>query len=224
MNSIRPVLKKVHFLHGIPENKYENVLTCLRAKRKTFSSGESIVNVGSCCLSGIILSGAAEVVFYDEIGNQINIDHLHSSQIFGLGVVLAGRNNCPVQIRTLSECEILFLDFSRLLDPSSCTCQYRMQITANLLKTFAETNLFLNLKLRISCQKHLRNKIKIYLQHQRFSETGEVQLPFNRQQLADFLYADRSALSRELGRLRNEGILTFSGRKIVLLDKSFLLS
>lgn len=211
-------------MNGVPENKYENVLACLGAKRRIFSSGESVVNVGSNCLSGIILSGAAEVVFYDEIGNQINIDHLYSGQIFGLGVILAGRNNCPVQIRALSECEILFLDFSRLLDPCSCTCQYRMQITANLLQTFAEINLFLNLKLRISCQKHLRDKIKIYLQHQRFSEAGEIQLPFSRQQLADFLYADRSALSRELGRLRNEGILTFSGRKIILLDKSFLSS
>lgn len=224
MNSINHILNKVHFLRGIPESGYEKVLNCLQAKRKSFSSGESIVNVGSSSLAGVILSGTAEIVFYDEIGNKINTNHLYPADPFGLGVVLAGRKTCPVRIRSLSECEILFLDFSRLLDASSCTCQYRMQITANLLQTLAELNLFLNLKLRISCQKHLRDKVKIYLQSQHFSETGEVQLPFSRQELADFLYVDRSALSRELGRMRNEGILSFNGRKLVMLDKSFLSS
>ena len=77
--------------------------------------------------------------------------------------------------------------------------------------------------MRILSQKKLRNKIKVYLQTQEFSEDGTIQIPFSRNKMAEFLYVDRSALSRELCRMRDSGILAFSGSKITIVDRNFLI-
>ena len=98
-----------------------------------------------------------------------------------------------------------------------------MQVTANLLQELSNQITFFNVKLRILSQKKLRDKLKIYLQTLEQSKEGVIHLPLTRNKLAEFLYVDRSALSRELCRLRDEGILTFSGSNIKILDSVFLL-
>lgn len=174
--------------------------------------------------AGIILSGTVELAFHDENGNQINVNHISSGQMFGVDLACSKQAPSPIQLRTITDCEALFLDFSPLLDADAPPCPYRARVAANLLRDFAQQTLFLNLKLRILGQKRLRDKIKIYLQHQHISNNGRIVLPFSRHELADFLYVDRSALSRELGRMRTEGTLSFNGRTIVLLDRSFLMN
>ena len=71
-------------------------------------------------------------------------------------------------------------------------------------------------------QKRLRDKLKVYLQSQRPQIDGTIVLPYNRNELANFLYVDRSALSRELSRMQQEGILTYQGSVFHILDRSFL--
>ena len=88
--------------------------------------------------------------------------------------------------------------------------------------TMAQQLLFFNTKVRILAQKRLRDRLKIYLQTLTPDEKGCYSLPYTRTELADFLCVDRSALSRELCRMRDERILDFSGAKIHLLNPTFL--
>ena len=97
-----------------------------------------------------------------------------------------------------------------------------MQVTANLMQDMAQQLLFFNTKVRILAQKRLRDRLKIYLQTLTPDEKGCYSLPYTRTELADFLCVDRSALSRELCRMRDERILDFSGAKIHLLNSTFL--
>lgn len=99
-----------------------------------------------------------------------------------------------------------------------------MQIALNLMQDFARRSLFLNQKIRIMGQKKLRDKLKIYFASFPGSESGSIHLPFSRTELAEYLYADRSALSRELSRMREEGLIDWTGREIHILDKNFLQS
>ena len=82
--------------------------------------------------------------------------------------------------------------------------------------------LFLNQKMRILAQNRLRNRIKLYLQMLPAKPGGELHLDMGRGELADYLCVDRSALSRELGRMQKEGILAFQGQQVRILDQSFL--
>ena len=116
----------------------------------------------------------------------------------------------------------MLLDFSALMSQKTLTCPCRMQVTANLMQDMAQQLLFFNTIVRILAQKRLRDRLKIYLQTLTPDEKGCYSLPYTRTELADFLCVDRSALSRELCRMRDERILDFSGAKIHLLNPTFL--
>ena len=128
----------------------------------------------------------------------------------------------PVCLRTASDCTVMLLDFGVLLSESSMGCPCRMQVTANLMQEFARQVMFFNSKIRILSQKKLRDKLKIYLQTLEIAPDGTVCLPYTRRELSEYLYADRSALSRELCKMRDEGILNFSGSRLQILDPDFL--
>lgn len=202
MEEIYPILHRCSFFDGIPEEKYANVLFCLQGSRQFFSRSETILNIGeSSQMAGVVLSGTVELIFYDENGNQINVNHISQGEMFGSELACSQRTPSPVQLRATTDCDVLFLNFATLLNVEAPTCPYRARVAANLLRDFARQTLFLNQKLRILGQKRLRDKIKVYLQGQPMKQDGSVTLPFSRNEMADFLYVDRSALSRELSRM-----------------------
>ena len=159
---------------------------------------------------------------YDENGNQISICRFCPGEVFGAELACTGWTASPVCLRASSDCTVMLLDFSALMSQKTLTCPCRMQVTANLMQDMAQQLLFFNTKVRILAQKRLRDRLKIYLQTLTPDEKGCYSLPYTRTELADFLCVDRSALSRELCRMRDEGILDFSGAKIHLLNPTFL--
>ena len=223
MENIYPVLRTCSFFDGIPEEKYPNVLTCLRARRQCFTKGSSIMNIGDhSTLAGLMLQGSVEVSLLDENGNQINVNHIARGEGFGMAMACSQQEACPIRLQAITDCEVLFLDFTNVLDPDAPFCPFRNRVAANLLRDMARQTIFLNRRLRIMGQKRLRDKIKVYLQYQRTQPDGTIHIPFKRNEWADFLYADRSALSRELGRMADEGILEVQGHQLRILDADFL--
>ena len=168
------------------------------------------------------LTGMLEEYLVDENGNQIIINHLRSGDVFGAESVCAGQVASHVYIHTVEKSKILMLDFAALLSEKTFSCSCRMQVTTNLMQEFARQVLAFNTKVRILGQKRLRDRLKIYLQTLTTDDDGVYTLPYSRSALADFLCVDRSALSRELCRMRDEGILSFSGSKVSILDPGFL--
>ena len=134
----------------------------------------------------------------------------------------AGQVASHVYIHTVEKSKILMLDFAALLSEKTFSCSCRMQVTTNLMQEFARQVMFFNSKIRILSQKKLRDKLKIYLQTLEIAPDGTVCLPYSRRELSEYLYADRSALSRELCKMRDEGILNFSGSRLQILDPDFL--
>lgn len=216
-------LKKSCLFRGIPEDKYHNVLSCLQANISEYKTGTSLVNAGDCDFrAGILLEGRLEEFIYDENANPAAIRHLQSGDVFGAELACGDSLASQFYLDATVDSKVLLLDFKTLLSESTLSCPYRMQITANLLQEMANQIAFFNTKVRILSQKKLRDKIKVYLQTQKISDEGVIHLPYNRTKLAEFLYVDRSALSRELCRMQAEGVLSFSGPYITLLDPHFL--
>ena len=144
------------------------------------------------------------------------------ADVFGAESVCAGQVASHVYIHTVEKSKILMLDFAALLSEKTFSCSCRMQVTTNLMQEFARQVMFFNSKIRILSQKKLRDKLKIYLQTLEIAPDGTVCLPYSRRELSEYLYADRSALSRELCKMRDEGILNFSGSRLQILDPDFL--
>ena len=215
------ILKQNPLFADIPSEKYPHVLKCLNAQIRAFPAGQIITAIGDVVeKAGIILSGKAEIISFDESGNQINMNHREAGDSFGEAASCLHTLESPLQINTLTPCTILFLGLAKLMEPSGCP--YRSQMSANLAKNLMLENLFLNHKVQILAQKKLRARIKLYLQMLTPQPDGTYRIPFSRSAWAEFLCVDRSALSRELGRLKEEGILSSNGVVITILDPQFL--
>ena len=187
--------------HGIQPRRYRDVLDCLHASVHQYPRNTHLVELGEQSHNtGILLDGTVEEFLYDENGNQVSICRLASGQIFGALLACTGWSTSPVCLRADSDCTVLRLDFSALMSQQTMTCPCRMQVTANLMQDMAQQLLFFNTKVRKGCYHLL----------------------YSRTELADFLCVDRSALSRELCRMRDEKVIEFSGAKIKILDHDFL--
>ena len=203
------VLEHSSIFRQLPKDKYPNVLRCLNARVVDYPQDASIAALGdSSGCSGILLTGMLEEYLVDENGNQIIINHLRSGDVFGAESVCAGQVASHVYIHTVEKSKILMLDFAALLSEKTFSCSCRMQVTTNLMQEFARQVMFFN--------------SKIYLQTLEIAPDGTVCLPYSRRELSEYLYADRSALSRELCKMRDEGILNFSGSRLQILDPDFL--
>lgn len=223
LNKYKEYIAKSCLFNGIPEDKYINVLTCLSARIEEYKAEVSVISAGDRKFrAGILLDGKMEEYIYDENSNQVAIRHLSEGNVFGAELVCGSSLASPVYLTAVTDTKVLLLDFKILLSELTITCPHRMQITANLLSEFANQISFFNTKLRILSQKKLRDKIKVYLQTLEISKENIIQLPCSRSKLAELLNVDRSALSRELCRMRDEEILSFNGAKLKMLDTGFL--
>ena len=223
MEEYFPILQQCGIFTGIQSGRYQDVLNCLHANICHYPRNTYLAELGEQSqITGILLEGIVEESMYDENGNQVNICQLGSGQAFGAEMACTGGNASPVFLRAVCDCTVLRLDFRALLSQQTLTCPCRMQVTANLMQDMARQLVFFHTKVRILAQKRLRDRIKIYLQTLVPDAQGCCHLPYSRTELADFLCVDRSALSRELCRMRDEGLLEFSGSRVWNLNGDFL--
>ena len=123
----------------------------------------------------------------------------------------------PIQLKALTNCTIMLINLKGIISGSSCPCSYQLNLTTNMLKILASQNVFSNLKLRIANQKSLRDRILIYLHSLAPDSEGYLHVPFTQTALAEFLGVNRSALSRELGRMQDENLIEVNDKKMKLL-------
>lgn len=216
------ILNNCSIFENIPEERYPNIFECLRAKQECFEKGITITGTDNNKLAGIVISGTVEMLFYDELGHTINVKHYNAGELFGTELACSSQHTSPTTLCAITDCEVIFLSIEKLLDARALPCVYRSTVTINLLRDFARQSMFLNMKIRIMAQKRLRDKIKIFMQNSHITSDGIIKIPFNRRGLAEFLNVNRTALSRELSRMRDENIIEFDNNIIKLIDFEFL--
>ena len=223
MESIFTAMRRCQLFDGIPEDKYQNVLNCLHGEVRTIPRNTVLLRIGERQRRpGVVMSGTLRISLYSEDGNLLTINRLSRGRVFGESLVCSMSEDSPIQIDALTETEVLYLDFDPLLLQQENGCPYRMRVTANLLREMGKGALFLNQKMRILAQNRLRNRIKVYLQGLPIASNGEIRLEMGRGEMADYLCVDRSALSRELGRMQKEGTLPYKGQGVHIRDREFL--
>lgn len=144
--------------------------------------------------AGIMLEGTVSVSFLDESDNNVNMNLFSRGGLFGESLAYLGGNKSPVQMEATSKCRIAFFDFRAFMTAREFTRGYQATLASNLLRDFARQNFFLNRKLRIMSQRRLRDRIKVYLRGQGMSPDGLICVPFSRNEWAEFMGVNRSAL------------------------------
>ena len=195
------------FQSTFSEWKLGPALTCLEARRKTFQTGELLVREGERTRHfGIILSGAVNVVRYSLDGDEKVLTRLIAGQAFGTSFVLGGETRAFGNILATEPTSVLFLRGDRVLSPCARRCPAHVDLVCRLLEMIAQRNTMLARKLDCLTQKTTAEKLLSYLEMQaEAAGSRSFDIPFTRQQLADYLNVDRVALCIQISRLVKEG-------------------
>lgn len=204
---------------GVSETELQTMLGCLSARIGRIGRGGVILHAGRPVRElGLLLEGSALVAQEDFWGNRNLMDHLKPGDMFAEAFACVPGRAADVTVEVETDCTVLFLDAGRILTVCTGSCEHHNRIIRNLAAALAEKTLRSHEKLVHMSQRTTREKLLSYLSSQA-AKCGrrEFDIPFSRQQLADYLSVDRSGLSQQLCSLRDEGILQFHKNHFILL-------
>jgi CRP-like cAMP-binding protein len=214
-----PTLAQCGLFAGIAPEQLLALLDCLGTRRRDYRKGEFIVRAGECGDSvGILVEGSADVIREDFWGNRAIITRLGPSDLFAEAFVCAGIERLPVSVVSLDATTVLFLDFRRIIGVCSSACAFHSSLVGNMLRVLASKNVALTRKLEDLTQRSTREKLLSYLSRQATeAHSASFTIPFNRQELADYLGVERSALSAEMSRMQAAALIRYHKNHFELL-------
>jgi len=210
MKKIFGVAKNNQLFQGIAFSDFEPMLNCLSMRTSTYKKGDIILLSGDPInFVGLILSGGIKIIREDKNGNIAILTKLTVSELFGEVFACAEIFHSPVTVQAIEETEILFVDYSKIFTSCANACHFHTQLTKNMLKLVAQKNLMLNQKIEILSKRTTRDKLLCFFDFQR-GMANEFTVPFNREEMASYLCVDRSAMSNELCKMRDDGLILFN--------------
>lgn len=221
MKKFYDILRKCSLFRGISDDNLTAVLNCLGARVETYEKDQAILTEGDPAkYLGIIISGEAQIVRIDYFGNRSIIAYIDPPQIFGESFAYSGTEFLPVNVIASARTSAMLIDARRLTMACSNACSFHNQLILNLLKAVADKNLVYNQKLEITSKRSTREKLMTYLlQQAKKSHSNHFVVPYDRQELADYLEVERSGLSAEISKLRAEGVLLCRKSEFTLLQQ-----
>ena len=218
MKKYYPILQRCPLFEGIRTEDLGPMLNCIGGRIRTAKAGETIYHEGDPATHvGLVLSGSVRLVREDYYGNRSIVAHIGPADLFGETYACAGVPALPISIAADEESTLLLMDCRRITTSCSSACAFHSRMIFNLLRLVAMKNLVFDQKIQFTSKRTTREKLMAYLLHQaKLQNTSTFTIPYDRQELADYLEVDRSGLSAEISKLRKEGILESSKNTFTL--------
>ena len=219
MKKYNEVLKRTRLFAGVGEGEIESMLSCLGARLKTYKKGEYVFRQGEHISDiTVLLEGNLHIRQDDFWGNRSILGEIIVGEMFGEAYATKDSGALLNDVVAIEDSVVVFFDVKRILTTCSSACRFHAIVVQNLFFAISEKNRKLVQKLEILSKRSTREKLISYLSEQAKKQNSDSFLiPFNRQQLADFLSVDRSAMSNELCKMRDEGLLEFYKNRFKLL-------
>ena len=202
-------LSKTILFRGTSPEEVRTMLDCLSAENKQFQRGSVIYHAGDVIHSiGLVLSGSVSIENDDVWGNKSILDKVGPGHVFAETYACVPGEPLMISVVAAEPVEILFLDMSRVLHICSNACDFHSKLIRNLLAISSQKNHNLSRRIFHPSSKSIRGRLLSYLSFQATQHgSRDFEIPFNRQQLADYLSVDRSAMSNELSKMQRDGLL-----------------
>lgn len=216
----KELVKSCPLFRGIDPEDLGAMLKCMSAREIEPERGEFIMTTpGSAPLMGVVLAGEVEMISEDYFGKKSLLTVLPVGSVFGESYSCVKARNRTIAYQASGKCRVLLLDYDRILHACKLVCRFHHRMIENMVEMIAEKNLELIEKLEVTSRTSIREKLLTYLTRQA-ERTGSAtfQVPMGRTELAEYLCTDRSAMTRELSRMREEGLIDFDKRTFTLLD------
>jgi len=213
------VIRRCPLFAGIRDDHLTKMLSCLGARVCEFDKKYTILAEGTeAKYIGIMLSGTAQIVRVDYFGNRSILAEIGESEVFGEDFACAEVSSIPVAVIANDPSLVMIIDCSHILHTCANNCGFHQQLIFNLMKDLAAKALQFHQKIEITAGRTTRDKLMTYLMFEaKRAGKNEFEIPFDRQELADYLEVDRSGLSAEISKLRREGIIESERNRFTIL-------
>ena len=219
MKKYIPVLKRTKLFSGVGEEDISYLLSCLGARKKEYKKGEYILREGEHIRDIFILvEGKIHIQKDDYWGNRSILSVISVGEMFGEGYAAPESGALLNDVVAVEASSVIFFDVKRILTTCSSACRFHNMIVQNMFFAISDKNRKLVQKLGHMSGRTTRTKLISYLSEEAKRQgSSAFTVPFNRQQLADYLCVDRSAMSNELCKMRDEGMIRFEKSRFELL-------
>lgn len=213
------ILEKSPLFYGICVEDLSTMLGCIGGRRLSVSKEQYVCREGDPATHvGMVLHGAVRLEREDYYGNRSIVAHIGPAELFGETYACAGTDSLPISVVADEDSAVLLMDCRRITTTCSSACSFHNRIIFNLLRLVAEKNLVFDQKIQITSKRTTREKLMAFLMNQAKLQGGSsFTIPFDRQELADYLEVDRSGLSAEISKLRKEKLIESDKNHFTLL-------
>jgi len=203
------ICRNTLFFNGINQNEIEGMLHCMSAYVRDYKKDEYVIRFGDSvdhiCL---VLDGAIHISHDDFWGNTNIIAEVSTGDFFAETLACVNGGVANMNAMAILPSKIMFMNAKKIFETCSSACTFHTRLIRNILSSIAEKNIKLNEKHRHITQRSTRDKLLSYLSSEaKKMQSAHFEIPFNRQQLANYLSVERSAMSNELSKMQKEGIL-----------------
>ncbi|MBE6688153.1 MAG: Crp/Fnr family transcriptional regulator [Ruminococcaceae bacterium] len=220
MKKFISILKRTRLFAGIGEDEIDSLLSCLGARILEYQKGEYVLRQGEHISDIMILAeGNLHIQKDDYWGNRSILGQISVGEMFGEAYAGLESGAMLNDVVAVEDSKVIFFDVKRILTTCSTACRFHSMVVMNMFFAISEKNRTLVQKLGHMSRRTTREKLISYLSEEaKKQNSSKITIPFNRQQLADFLSVDRSAMSNELCKMRDEGLLEFEKNQFVLFE------
>ncbi len=211
-------LYNIPLFRGVCETELEQMLSCLDGKYRRYQKQALLLAEGEAVSRfGIVLEGSLQVASEDIFGNRNIVEQLDPGELYGAAFACAEVLLSPVSIIAVKDSLVLDLDIEKVLTLCPDSCPFHRQLIQNMVHILAKKNVALSEKIRHTSKRTTREKLLSYLSAEsKKAGKRRFRIPFDRQEMADYLCVERSAMSAELGKLRREGVIDFRKNEFLI--------
>lgn len=209
MEKYYDILQRCPLFEGIEREELSALLSCLSVRVGRFDKKQAVFDEGSPArYVGVLLSGSLRISHVDYFGKNSILGAVEAGEVFAEAFACSGMENMPVAVVATEESEVMLAEVSHILHTCKKGCAFHQRLIYNLMGDLAKKTVQLHTRARIISKRTTREKLLTYLAGcAKEAGGGGFTVPYDRQELADFLEVDRSGLSAEIGRLTKEGVL-----------------
>lgn len=219
-------LSNTQLFRGIEETDIESLLGCFETREVAFKKGEYVLKEGNPTeYIGIVLSGAVIIELSDVWGNNSVINRIDVGGTFAEAYACIPGEPMMVNARSAEDSTVLMISMRCVSRPCSRACTAHSRLIQNLLTLCAEKNLRLSTRMLHTMPKSIRRRLlSLFSEYVKKTGSFSFDIPYNRQQLADYLNVERSALCNELSKMQKEGIICYEKNRFVIGNHNDLRS
>ena len=219
MKKFIPILKRTQLFAAVSEEEISSMLSCLNARLRTYKKGEYVLRQGEHLNDiTVLVDGELHIQRDDYWGNRAIVNRIAVGEMFGEAYIAPESGALLNDVVAIEDSAVIFFDVRRIITVCSSACRFHSMVVQNLFFSISQKNKTLVQKIGHISKRTTREKLISYLSEEaKRQNSASFTIPFNRQQLADFLSVDRSAMSSELCKMRDEGMLEFNKNQFKLL-------